>query len=70
MIRTGTRVTWSWGAGTGSGTVTEVHHETVTRTIKGEEITRHGSDDEPAYVIDSDSGDAVVKLAGEVERAD
>jgi len=69
-IRTGTDVTWSWGSGKGRGTVTEVHHETITRTIKGEEITRKGSDDDPAYVIETDDGSRVLKLRSEVERAD
>ncbi len=69
QIRTGTQVSWSWGGGTGEGTVTEVHHDTVTRTIKGSEITRNGSDDEPAYVIETDDGSEVLKLRHEVERA-
>jgi hypothetical protein len=69
MIRTGTTVTWAWGSSQAEGTVTEVHHETVTRTTKGEEVTRHGSEDEPAYVIEQDDGTVVLKLAGEVERA-
>lgn len=69
MIRSGTRVRWSWGSSSAEGTVDEVHHESVTRTSKGQEITRHGSDDEPAYVISQDDGTVVLKLAGEVERA-
>lgn len=50
--------------------MTEVHHDTVTRTTRGEEVTRHGSEDEPAYVIEQEDGTVVLKLAGEVERAD
>lgn len=69
-IRTGTTVTWSWGNGHAEGTVTEVHHDTVTRTTKGEEITRHGSDDDPAYVIEQEDGTVVLKLSSEVERKD
>ncbi|MEO6881544.1 MAG: DUF2945 domain-containing protein [Mycobacteriaceae bacterium] len=69
IIRTGTEVTWSWGSGTGQGKVTEVHHESVTRTLKGSEITRHGSDDDPAYVIETDAGAQVLKLRSEVQRA-
>lgn len=69
-IRTGTTVTWSWGNGRAEGTVTEVHHDTVTRTTKGREITRHGSDDDPAYVIEQEDGTVVFKLRSEVERTD
>ncbi|TIC82904.1 DUF2945 domain-containing protein [Nocardioides sp. GY 10127] len=69
MIRTGTQVSWAWGSGRATGTVEEVHRDTVRRTIKGEDITRHGSEDDPAYVIATDSGSRVLKLASEVERA-
>ncbi len=68
-IRTGTEVSWSWGSGTATGTVVEVHHDTVTRTLSGSEITRHGSDDDPAYLIEQDDGARVLKLRSEVERA-
>ena len=68
-IRTGTVVTWKWGASHATGKVTEVHHEKVTRTTKGSEITRNGSDDDPAYVIEQEDGTTVLKLRSEVERA-
>ena len=68
-IRTGTTVSWSWGNGTATGTVVEVHHDTVTRTLAGSEITRNGTDDDPAYVIEQDDGARVLKLRSEVERA-
>jgi len=68
-IRKGTEVSWKWGSSTASGTVTEVHHEKVTRTTKGSEITRNGSDDDPAYVIEQDDGTKVLKLRSEVEQA-
>ena len=68
-IRKGTEVTWKWGSSTASGTVTEIHHEKVTRKSKGSEITRNGSDDDPAYVIEQEDGTVVLKLQSEVERA-
>ena len=68
-IRTGSKVRWTWGSSTAEGTVTEVHHDTVTRTTKGSEITRHGSDDDPAYVIEQEDGTTVLKLSSEVEHA-
>lgn len=67
-IRTGTTVTWKWGSSSASGKVTEVHHDKVTRTSKGSEITRDGSDDDPAYVIEQEDGTVVLKLRSEVER--
>jgi hypothetical protein len=68
-IRQGTVVRWSWGNGSAEGTVTEVHHEKVTRSTKGQSITRNGSDDDPAYVIEQDDGTTVLKLRSEVDRA-
>ena len=68
-IRTGTSVRWKWGSSWAEGTVAEVPHHDVTRTTKGEEITRHGSDDNPAYVIEQEDGTVVLKLRSEVEKA-
>lgn len=68
MIREGTTVRWAWGNGHAGGTVVEIHREKVTRTLKGSEVTRNGSDDDPAYVIETEDGDRVLKLASEVER--
>ena len=67
-IREGTEVSWRWGNGTATGTVRAVHRETVTRTLKGSEITRHGSADDPAYEIEQDDGSRVLKLSSEVDR--
>ncbi|HSE71656.1 MAG TPA: DUF2945 domain-containing protein [Nocardioidaceae bacterium] len=68
-IRKGTTVSWSWGNGTAEGTVVEVHHAKVIRTIKGSEITRNGTEDDPAYVIEQEDGSTVLKLRSEVSRA-
>jgi Hypervirulence associated proteins TUDOR domain len=45
-----------------------VHTTKVTRTLGGSEITRNGSDDDPAYVIEQQDGARVLKLRSEVER--
>lgn len=68
-IRTGTEVSWSWGNGTATGKVVEVHTEKVTRTLGGSEITRNASADDPAYLIEQEDGARVLKLRSEVERA-
>lgn len=68
-IRAGTIVTWDWGTSSAEGTVVEVHHDRVTRTTKGSQVTRNGSRDDPAYVIEQDDGTTVLKLSSEVERA-
>jgi hypothetical protein len=67
-IRKGTTVSWAWGQSRASGKVTAVHHETIRRTIKGTEITKHGSDENPAYEIEQEDGAPVLKLRSEVEQ--
>ena len=70
MIREGTKVEWDWSGSTATGKVKEIFHEEVTRTIDGNEVTREASDDEPAYLIEQDDGDRVLKSSSEVRRAD
>lgn len=70
MIREGTTVKWSWGSGTAEGKVEETFTKSVTRTIKGNEVTRNGDEDDKALLIKQDDGDKVLKLESEVERAD
>lgn len=65
----GTQVKWNWGQGTAKGKIETVYTDDVTRTIKGNEVTRNASDDEPAYYIKQDDGDAVLKSHSEVEKA-
>jgi hypothetical protein len=65
----GDRVEWNWGTGTGQGVVTEVFTERVTRRIKGKEITRNASRDEPACLVRQEDGDEVLKSVSELTRA-
>ncbi|MGJ8560859.1 MAG: DUF2945 domain-containing protein [Litorimonas sp.] len=65
---TGTDVKWSWGNGTGTGTITERFTDDVTRTIKGTEVTRNASNDAPAYLIEQEDGDRVLKSHSEVSK--
>lgn len=65
----GTEVQWDWGNGTAKGTVQESFTEDVTRTIKGNEVTRNASSDSPAYMIEQEDGDRVLKSHSEVKKA-
>ncbi|WP_298860216.1 DUF2945 domain-containing protein [uncultured Sulfitobacter sp.] len=65
----GDKVKWEWGSGYGTGEVQSVFNEKTTRKIKGTEVTRNGSVEDPALYIKQDDGDAVLKLASEVESA-
>ena len=68
-IQVGNKVEWSWGNGTAEGKVDETHTKKITRTIKGSDVTRNGSDDDPALEIKQDDGTKVLKLASEVSKA-
>ena len=69
-ISVGDRVKWKWGSGWAYGKVDERFTEKVTRTIKGNEVTRNASSDEPALMIKQEDGDRVLKSVTEVEAAD
>ena len=62
-------VEWDWGSGTAAGKIKERFTDDVTRTIKGSEITRNASEDNPAYLIEQDDGDEVLKSASEIRTA-
>ena len=68
-ISEGTKVTWEWGNGTAEGTVDKTFTKSITRTIKGSEVTRNGSKDDKALLIKQDDGDTVLKLESEVSAA-
>lgn len=70
MIKEGTKVQWKWGNGTAEGKVTETFTESVTKTIKGSEVTRNGESGNKALYIEQEDGDKVLKLEDEVERVD
>ena len=69
-FRTGQYVEWKWGEGRARGKVKERFERRVTRTLKGSEITRNGDADNPAYLVEQDDGDQVLKLGSELSAAD
>jgi hypothetical protein len=64
----GDQVERKWGNGTGTEKITEKFTDKVTRTIKGNEVTRNASDDDPAYMIEQDDGDRVLKGHSELKK--
>ncbi|WP_452223728.1 DUF2945 domain-containing protein [Lacinutrix chionoecetis] len=69
MIKTGTQVKWKWGNGMATGKVEQTYTKTITKTIKGTEVTRNGEVNNKALYIKQDDGDFVLKLEKEVSRA-
>lgn len=68
-FKEGDDVKWDWGNGTATGTVKSVFTERTERKIKGSEVVRNGTKDDPALYITQDDGGAALKLASEVEKA-
>jgi hypothetical protein len=62
-------VQWSWGGGKGKGQIKERFERDVERTLKGSKVKRHGTEDDPAYLIEQEDGDEVLKLGSELEGA-
>lgn len=69
-FQTGQYVKWNWGNGEGTGQIGERFERDVTRTLKGIEITKHGDEDNPAYLIKQDDNDKVLKLGSELSAQD
>ncbi|WP_324752829.1 DUF2945 domain-containing protein [Roseovarius sp. Pro17] len=65
----GTKVEWNWGNGTGTGEIAKVYTQKITLKIKGTEVTRDASADEPAYRIQQQDGDEVLKSHSELRKA-
>ena len=59
-------VEWNWGNGTGVGTIIERFTSEVTRTIKGTQVKRNASHDAPAYLIEQEDGQHVLKSSTEL----
>ncbi|WP_386684388.1 DUF2945 domain-containing protein [Loktanella sp. R86503] len=68
-FKEGDRVKWNWGNGTGTGKVVKRYTRKTTLTIKGNDVTRDASEDEPAFRIEQDDGDEVFKSITEIEAA-
>ena len=66
-FQTNQYVKWNWGNGEATGQIEERFEREVTRTIEGNEVTRDGSEDNPAYLIKQEDGDKVLKLGSELQ---
>ena len=68
-FRSGQQVKWTWGNGEGTGRIAERFERDVERTIKGSKVKRKGSAEDPAYLIEQEDGDTVLKLGSELKAA-
>ncbi len=62
-------VAWNHAGDTAQGQIKEAFKDKVTRKIKGTEVTRNATEDEPAYLIEQDDGDQVLKSESELSKS-
>ena len=67
-FRKGEKVQWHWASGTATGKIEERFDRRVQRTIKGSKIVRNGTADDPAYLVEQDDGDRVLKRGSELSK--
>ncbi|MEU9819051.1 DUF2945 domain-containing protein [Pseudonocardia alni] len=65
----GTWVAWNWGNGTPTGKVVDHSTERIEKTIDGSKQSRNGTEDNPAYVLEQEDGQTVLKLHSELKKA-
>lgn len=65
-FKRGKNVAWKWPPGYVTGIVLEIYFESVSREIKGKKVTRHGSKENPAYLLLTKKGVHVLKLESEL----
>lgn len=65
-IAVGDSVAWKWGFGVAEGVVIDIAHEKTQIESKGKVITRNGTEENPAVIIEHTSGSLVLKLQSEL----
>ncbi len=66
MFKINQKVSWKWLGREIAGFVREIHTQKIVKTIKGKKITRNGSKDNPAYLVESEAGNIALKLGTEL----
>jgi hypothetical protein len=67
LIKKKSAVQWKWLGQFIKGHIEEIYFESVTKTIKDKKITRHGTKENPAYLVRSVAGNLALKLQSEIE---
>lgn len=63
-----TKVTWNWGKGQAEGEVAKSFIRPVAKKIKGSTIKKNASKDNPAYLINQENRNNVLKLQSELTK--
>jgi hypothetical protein len=66
FFKIGSAVQWKWMGRLITGSVKQIHTEPVSKLIKGKLIKRNATEENPAYFLESNSGNFALKLHSEV----
>jgi len=67
-MKKGDKVAWKWGASTAEGKIVKTYNEPVAKTIKGTKVKRNAGKTEPAYEIEQEKGNKVLKSESELKK--
>ncbi len=67
-MKKGDKVHWNWGKSKAEGTIKEKSEKTITKKIQGSEVKRKASKEEPAYIIEQQNGNEVIKSESELKE--
>ena len=67
-MKKGDTVTWKWGKSEAEGKIVKQYNEPVNKTIKGNKVKRNASKEEPAFEIEQDNGNKVLKSESEIKK--
>ncbi len=68
QMKLGDQVIWPWLGKKIEGRILEIFYEKTIKTIKGKNITRNGTADNPAVLVISESGNEALKLMSELTK--
>jgi hypothetical protein len=67
-MKKGDKVTWKWGKSKAGGEIVKEYTEPVKKTIKGAKVKRNASKSEPAFEVEQNNGNKVLKSASELKK--
>lgn len=67
-MKKGDTVHWNWGKSEADGKIEQKFTEPVTKKIKGTEVKRNASKENPAYLVKQENGNKVIKSESELKK--
>jgi hypothetical protein len=67
-MKKGEKVHWNFGKGQAEGKIDDKFTEPVKRKIKGTEVKRNASKEEPAYMVKQENGNKALKSESELKK--